>query len=375
MKKVVKNIGIILGVIVALAIIFFLIDNGIDAKQQKPISEEDNKKSYSKTIDGIKIDLNIPSGWNYEEVQENKDDNCKFALNFYKGSKDKNAKLCFYNDMFAVCGTGLTNEKMTLNNGKEASIGYYDGKEDWSFILFYDLNRNIAFINNGLDSSEAKEVLDFAKTININNEQSKDEHYFYGKVIESNASYIIVEPNEDEEERKSADKISIGLGQYNDELYMVGTNVKITYDGTIMESYPAQVNAKKIEVKSAENFEVLFYDKQPQTDIKAYKIVDKNKTDEYDYDVYVYGGSVNIRIDGKDYSLKEALLEGKITMEEIISKANKDLNEKNITGDMYKDGGSMIYQYSNYTIIKCHTLDGNRDVYIGIPEMRLNNIK
>ncbi len=51
----------------------------------------------------------------------------------------------------------------------------------------------------------------------INHENN--EHSFYGKVVESDASYIIVEPNEDEEERKSADKISIGLGEYNDALF------------------------------------------------------------------------------------------------------------------------------------------------------------
>ena len=155
---------------------------------------------------------------------------------------------------------------------------------------------------------------------------------------------------------------------------MVGTNVKITYDGTIMESYPAQVKATKIELKSVENFEILFYDKQPESDINVHKIVDKNETDKYEYDVYVYDGSVNIRIDGKDYSLKEALLENKITMEEIIVKANQDEKDGKIKAEMYKDGGSKEYHYDNYTIIKCHTIDGNRDVYIGTKDLELNDV-
>lgn len=83
--------------------------------------------------------------------------------------------------------------------------------------------------------------------------QEANEKSFFGKVVESNVSYIIVEPNKDEEERKSADKISIGLDTYTDILYTVGTNVKITYDGTIMESYPAQIKATKIELKSAKD--------------------------------------------------------------------------------------------------------------------------
>ena len=65
----------------------------------------------------------------------------------------------------------------------------------------------------------------------------------------------------------------------------------------------------------------------------------------------------------------------KIPLEEIIQKANKDLDNNKITGDMYKDGGSMIYQYDTYTIIKCHTIEGNRDVYIGTKEMTLNDVK
>lgn len=206
----------------------------------------------------------------------------------------------------------------------------------------------------------------------VNHEQS--EKSFFGKVVEADASYIIVEPNEDEEERKSADKFSIDLDKNSDTLYMFGTNVKITYDGTIMDSYPAQVKATKIELKSAENFEILFYDKQPQSDIKVQKIVNKNETDKYDYDVYMYDGRGNIRIDGKDYSLKEALLENKITMEEIIAKANQDEKDGKIKVVMYKDGGSIEYHYENYTIIKCHTLDGNRDVYIGTKDLKLTDV-
>ena len=211
---------------------------------------------------------------------------------------------------------------------------------------------------------------------NISNEQSEKGHFFYGKVIESTASYIIVEPNENEEERKSADKISVGLGENNDALYTIGTNVKITYDGTILESYPAQVKATKIEIKSAENFEILFKDRQPIDSYnKIYAILDKSETDKYNYTIYAYDGSVNIKIDGKEYSLKDALLENRITMEEIIAKANQDEKDGKIKAEVYKDGGSIEYHYENYTIIKYHTLDGNRDVYIGTKNLKLNDIK
>ena len=202
-------------------------------------------------------------------------------------------------------------------------------------------------------------------------EMGKEEYSFFGKVIESTSKYIIVEPNENEEIRKSADKISICLGKNNDALYEIGTNVKITYDGIVMESYPAQINAIKIELKSADNFEIIFKERQ-QTDSynRIYAILDKSETNKYNYTIYAYEGSVNIVIDEQEYTLREALLENKITMEEIIAKANKDFPD----AISYDDGGSIEYHYENYTIIKLHTLDGNRDVYIGTKDMTINDL-
>ncbi len=237
-------------------------------------------------------------------------------------------------------------------------------------------NKPIIFSNFGKKyAPPITEDLSNTKNEEIENLPKEDSLYFYAKVIESKQNNIIVEPNEGEEIRKSADKISIGLGEYNDAIYEVGTNVKITYTGYVMETYPAKVDAIKIEVKSAESFEIRFYDKHPPIDTKINKILDKSETNRYNYDIYSYDGSVNILINGEEISLRNALLENKITMDEIIVKANKDLNNKNITGDTYKDGGSIIYNYDNYRIIKFHTLEGNRDIYIGTKDMNIDSIK
>lgn len=64
----------------------------------------------------------------------------------------------------------------------------------------------------------------------------------------------------------------------------------------------------------------------------------------------------------------------KRTIEEIIAKVNQDEKDGKIKADMYKDGGSVEYHYENYTIIKCHTEDGNRDVYIGTKDLKLNDV-
>lgn len=262
-------------------------------------------------------------------------------------------------------------QKITVDEdipGEIYTIALQEGCEETKLIL--GLTAEIQYVDSKSKIYDSINICSYLPNVEIANSS-----YFYGKVIESKQNYIIVEPNEGEEIRKTADKISIGLGEYNDALYQVGTNVKVTYTGYVMESYPAKVDAIKIELKSAENFEIRFYDKQPQTDTKINKILDKSETNKYDYNIYSYEGSVNILINGKETSLRNALLENKITMNEIISKANEDLKNEKITGDIYKDGGSQVYNYENYTIIKCHTLAGNRDVYIGTKDMTINNIK
>ena len=148
--------------------------------------------------------------------------------------------------------------------GEIYTISLQENSEETKLSL--ELIAEIQYVDSNSKIYDSIDICSYLTNIEI-----ADSAYFYGKVIESKQNYIIVEPNEGEEIRKSADKISINLGENNDTIYQVGTNVKITYTGYIMESYPAQVNAIKIELKSAENFEIRFYDKQPQTDTKINK--------------------------------------------------------------------------------------------------------
>ena len=207
--------------------------------------------------------------------------------------------------------------------------------------------------------------------------QEQNEKSFFGKVIESKTSYIIVEPNENEEIRKSADKISIGLGEYNDALYMVGTNVKITYKGDIMDSYPAQIKATKIELKSVNKFSLVYYQKNMIQPNQKETIISKNEIENIDYNIYAFEGNIAINLNSdsaelteKSISLRDALLQNKITIEEIMEKANNDFPN----AVSYDDGGSKEYHYENYTIIKVHKLDGNRDVYIGNKDMTIYDV-
>ena len=137
-------------------------------------SNTENYQKYSKTIENTKIELKIPNEWKYEEVaKDEKNDFYKYALKLYKNNENQYAMLYFYNNKFGVCGTGRTAKNITLNNGEEATIGYYDGNKNWSDISFYKMNEYITVINYGLIDTDADEVIELIKTINITNEQTE----------------------------------------------------------------------------------------------------------------------------------------------------------------------------------------------------------
>ena len=73
-----------------------------------------------------------------------------------------------FNNLCEVSNSrGRTSKNIILNNGEEATVGYYDGNKNWADISFYDINKNIAVINYGLIDENADEAIQFIKTINI----------------------------------------------------------------------------------------------------------------------------------------------------------------------------------------------------------------
>lgn len=74
---------------------------------------------------------------------------------------------------------------------------------------------------------------------------------FVAKVIELSGELALVEPVEGEQERLSCDRISVNAQRLGDIGVREGDLVEIAYIGSIMETYPAQVNA--ISWKMAQN--------------------------------------------------------------------------------------------------------------------------
>jgi len=218
-----------------------------------------------------------------------------------------------------------------------------------------------------------------------------ENHSFIGTILEETTEYIIVEPNEDTAERKSSDKIRINLNApYKDYLYGVGRKVIINYTGLIKETYPAQITTNDIDVDGYDDFEISIKvaDKK-----ESKKILSNRELNEYNSDFalhYVGLSEVNVKVDNKDMTLEKALRDGYLTLEGIISECNKEVKKveesyenlkdgqsgmlKLPISNYYKDGGSVEYNYGDYKVIKCHTLDGNRDVYICDANTTLNDL-
>ena len=180
-KKIIIGILIILIIVIGIIFAYKVIENSVTNRadfnftveniSSSPVETVDNQKDgkkYYKEIDNIKLELNIPNSWNYEEtIQNEENDFYKYALKLYKNNENQYAMLYFYNDPFGVCGTGRTSKNIILNNGKEATVGYYDGNKNWADISFYNTNKNIAVMNYGLIDEDADEAIQFIKTINI----------------------------------------------------------------------------------------------------------------------------------------------------------------------------------------------------------------
>ena len=94
-----------------------------------------------------------------------------------------------------------------------------------------------------------QKIIDWAKTNKPVASKPQEEQTFAATILEKTDGGVLVEPLEGEKERKSSDKISFATSTLENIQVSVGDVVEITYDGTIMESYPAQIIPTKWKMK------------------------------------------------------------------------------------------------------------------------------
>lgn len=109
-------------------------------------------------------------------------------------------------------------------------------------------------------------------------------------------------------------------------------------------------------------------------DMGVKQIAKINQFDNTDFEVYTLGGDVTITIEqDMVYSLEEALNQKIITVNSILEQAKLDEEYGICETAFYQDGGSTEYRYKDYTILKFNTLDGNKDLIIGMSDSIINN--
>ena len=208
-----------------------------------------------------------------------------------------------------------------------------------------------------------------------------EEQSFVGTVIEETTSYMVVEPAHDEYEKTVADRIKIEYGtDHIDYLYGTGRMVVIYYKGDINTADGNMASIKSDDI-STEGFREWEMKVVPSNEPNNKKIMEKTQPHDSDttshwykqYNLYYHGlEDVIITVDGEQHSLAHALKRGKITMSAILAKANQDVADDVIEEISYDDGGSAVFKYPDYTIVKYHTLDGNDDMYIGTPDIGID---
>ena len=90
------------------------------------------------------------------------------------------------------------------------------------------------------------------------------------------------------------------------------------------------------------------------------KVAEKN--DKMSFNIYTVGMNFTVKVDEKEYSLKDAISNGILDEDKFIEKIEQDKKDNNCTSELSKDGSTLIYKYKDYSIVKYNAED--EDMYI-----------
>jgi len=120
--------------------------------------------------------------------------------------------------------------------------------------------------------------------------------------------------------------------------------------GSWFMKYNLKLNNEEVEEVNSEGDDNCNY--------KAQLLVEQKDRNIYTYCLK----NATVKINGKENDLKNFIETDNNGVDKIIDILKLE--------DTFWDGGTKIYKGDNITLIKCHTLAGNRDVYIGDENMK-----
>ncbi len=213
-------------------------------------------------------------------------------------------------------------------------------------------NKPVVFSTWGYDYSPP-EIVCYAKAPETNSTA------FLATVLEEDTTYMLVEPDKESNEYKCSDKIRIEYGtDHIDYLYGIGRKVVIYYSGFIMETYPAIIKTDDISTEGFRDFEISAVKSEESTERFVLK-------DGRDVSLFYCGlDEVNITVNSETLPLEQAIKKHYVTLDALVAYANNAVRDGKASELIFEDGGSILYNFDNYAILKHHSRDGNRDVHI-----------
>lgn len=365
-----KSIKIVIGILIGLLIlwgIIFAIDYNRCSNMKEPIFAISKKEN----------DLSIKSityqclGYRVEVVKNVSDE---------YGEQITKVEMYMFNKFIAGAIANSNTNEETIDNDiviiKNGNINDEDLIND--------------FINKVNDSSNKEEVVLKIREYTSEEEFKEKELKFTPGSNENNEnSNTVVDgiPDNYEKTKKRFGYYSLTLNNdYNSTETFNGYYwklVKSTKDGIIkfrleankfidVTEFPVICSYSLESSNYRKKFDLTYYQRK---DMGLEKIIDNKENDNYDFDVYTFGGDVSITIDSDMvFDLKEALEQNIITVDKIIEQCKIDEEYGICFSNFYKDGGSIEYCYNNYTILKYNTLDGNKDLVIGFKGQIINMV-
>jgi len=105
-----------------------------------------------------------------------------------------------------------------------------------------------------------------------------------------------------------------------------------------------------------------------ETEKESYDYIPKLYYTQNERKIYLYGlDKIEVKIDGEYIELKKYLVNNSIDDFINLLDVKDALNDGGTI--IYDDGGTKKYSKDGITVIKCNTLEGNKDIYIGNKDM------
>jgi len=240
MKKNVKIILIVVGVLIGLVLLDTLQAKAFDNKPIIKIVEDYNGGNLYQKHKGILVDT-------YVYTDGSKKTYYKWISRLYgETNKEVDITLEDVNDKI--------NNYFSKDNVDKSNIAHWgiDGEKNIVVVGMLDISdeKQNEFINNVFSSCCGSKYIKYIKDHKmIEFKESID--IFDAEIIETKEDYMIVKVLKESKSFKTDDKVRMKITRPTsgiNDFYVVGNKVRITFNGMVETSNPAQIGANKIKL-------------------------------------------------------------------------------------------------------------------------------